>query len=92
MKAALITGGSRGIGRAIVEEFAAAGYAVAFTYSQNADAANSLVQHLRAEGRAVAAYQADARDFSRAKLEPRSIHASAPRQVLRFAGPPDRAA
>ena len=66
MKAALITGGSRGIGRAIVEEFAAAGYAAAFTYSQNADAANSLVERLRAEGRTVAAYQADARDFSRA--------------------------
>jgi len=31
---ALITGGSRGIGRSIVEEFHGAGYAVAFTYAR----------------------------------------------------------
>ena len=35
MKTALVTGGSRGIGRAIVEEFTAEGYAVAFTYASN---------------------------------------------------------
>jgi 3-oxoacyl-[acyl-carrier protein] reductase len=66
VKAALVTGGSRGIGRAIVEEFAAAGYAVAFTYLQNKDAAETICQRLCSLGRTVAAYQADARDFSRA--------------------------
>jgi len=66
MKAALVTGGSRGIGRAIVEDFAAAGYAVAFTYLQNKDAADALCQQLCADGRTVAAYHADARDYSRA--------------------------
>jgi 3-oxoacyl-[acyl-carrier protein] reductase len=67
MKTVLVTGGSRGIGRAVVEEFSAAGYGVAFTYSSNAEASASLLECLRSQGRAAAAYQADVRDFERAK-------------------------
>jgi 3-oxoacyl-[acyl-carrier protein] reductase len=67
MKAAFVTGGSRGIGKAMVEEFSAAGYAVAFTYSSNSAAADELVNCLRAQDRTVFAYQADVRDFNRAK-------------------------
>ena len=67
MKVAFVTGGSRGIGKAIVEEFCAAGYAVAFTYSSNREAADALVQSLRAQGHQAAGYQADVRDFVRAK-------------------------
>jgi NAD(P)-dependent dehydrogenase (short-subunit alcohol dehydrogenase family) len=60
MSVALVTGGSRGIGRAIVEEFAASGYKVAFTYAGNRAAAETLA--------AVAtAHQADARDFAGAE-------------------------
>jgi 3-oxoacyl-[acyl-carrier protein] reductase len=66
MKVALITGGSRGIGRAIVEEFAAAGQATAFTYARNQEAADALVAQLRSAGHTACAYQADARDFARA--------------------------
>jgi 3-oxoacyl-[acyl-carrier protein] reductase len=40
---AIVTGGSRGIGRAIVEILAAAGMKVVFTYRQNADAASQVV-------------------------------------------------
>jgi 3-oxoacyl-[acyl-carrier protein] reductase len=40
---ALITGGSRGIGRAIVETLAAAGMTVAFTYLKNAAAAAEVI-------------------------------------------------
>lgn len=63
MKVALVTGGSRGIGRAIVEAFHAAGYRVAFTYNSNEAAANDLVARL---GPDAAAFQADVRDFARA--------------------------
>jgi 3-oxoacyl-[acyl-carrier protein] reductase len=42
-KSVLVTGGSRGIGRAIVEMFAAEGCDVTFFYRGNADAANAVV-------------------------------------------------
>lgn len=60
MSVALVTGGSRGIGRAIVEEFASAGFRVAFTYAGNQEAAKSLAG-------TGCAYQADVRDFARAE-------------------------
>src|SRR5690242_18189470 len=66
MKTALVTGGSRGIGRAIVEEFAANDYAVAFTYANNHEAARHLVDCLTSRGHTVAAHQADVRNFARA--------------------------
>ena len=40
MKRVLISGGARGIGRALVEHFTAQGYAVAFIYRQNDEAAS----------------------------------------------------
>ena len=67
MSVALVTGGSRGIGRAIVEEFAGAGYSVAFTYSRNRDAAMEVVAGLEEKGRRVIPHQADVRDFPRAQ-------------------------
>ena len=42
MKNVLITGGSRGLGRAMVRLFCERGYSVAFTYKESADAANEL--------------------------------------------------
>ncbi len=66
MSVALVTGGSRGIGRAIVEEFACAGFAVAYTYSQNRDAAEAQVRSLADAGHKVLAFQADVKDYSRA--------------------------
>lgn len=66
-KVALVTGGSRGIGRAIVEEFSGAGYAVAFTFAANEEKARELVDCLRSRGGSADAYQADVRDFARAQ-------------------------
>ena len=42
MKTVLITGGSRGIGKAMVELFASHGYSVAFTYKNSEEAATRL--------------------------------------------------
>jgi 3-oxoacyl-[acyl-carrier protein] reductase len=63
-KVTLITGGSRGIGAALVRSFVAAGARVAFTYRSSAGPAEELVGEL---GEDVRAYQSDAADFSAAE-------------------------
>ena len=45
----VVTGGSRGIGRAIVERFAAQGAKVYFTFHQNAEAAAQVAAVTQAE-------------------------------------------
>ena len=59
-KIALVTGGGRGIGRAIVEELAAAGATVAFTYKSSSGVSEDLASALRAKGHTVTAHQSDA--------------------------------
>ena len=44
MKTVLITGGSRGIGRAMVEAFSSEGYKVAFTYKKSENEAKCLAE------------------------------------------------
>jgi len=61
-KTAIVTGGSRGIGRAIVELLAAEGADVTFFYRDNAAAATDVVAAVRARGAAIAALQVDIRD------------------------------
>jgi 3-oxoacyl-[acyl-carrier protein] reductase len=61
-KTVLVSGGSRGIGRAIVELFAEQGADVTFTYRDGAEAANEVVEAAQAAGRQVRAEQADVRD------------------------------
>lgn len=69
-KVAFVTGGSRGIGAAIVRRLAAEGADVAFTYvsASSAAAAEALAQELSSDGRRVRAIQADAEDALAVRL------------------------
>ena len=62
-KTAIITGGSRGIGKGIVEKFAQHGANVAFTYSSSAEAANSLAEEVSKTGVKAKAYKSDAASY-----------------------------
>ena len=62
-KTALITGATRGIGRAIALRFAAEGADIAFTYRSQHEAAQSLVSELEALGVRAKAYTSDAASF-----------------------------
>lgn len=67
-KTALITGGSRGIGAAIVKRYAEHGADVAFTYLSSEEKANKLASEVAAEhGVKVQAFRSDASDFSKAE-------------------------
>jgi 3-oxoacyl-[acyl-carrier protein] reductase len=61
-KVVIVTGGSRGIGRAIVELFSAEGADVTFLFRENTAAAAEVVAAGRAAGRQITAEQVDVRD------------------------------
>ena len=63
-KVAIITGGSRGIGRGIAKIFAQQGANVAFTYSSSVTEANQLEDELKTFGVKVKGYQSNAADFN----------------------------
>lgn len=65
-KTALITGATRGIGRAIALRFAKEGANVAFTYRSQHEAAQTLVEELETLGVKAKAYLSDAASFDEA--------------------------
>jgi 3-oxoacyl-[acyl-carrier protein] reductase len=62
-KTAIITGGSRGIGKGIAMVFAQHGANVAFTFSSSIESANSLEKELNNYGVKVKSYQSNAADY-----------------------------
>jgi 3-oxoacyl-[acyl-carrier protein] reductase len=64
---ALVTGGGRGIGRAIVQAFAAEGARVAVVYHGSREAAESLTREITQAGGTARAYQADVADAASAE-------------------------
>jgi 3-oxoacyl-[acyl-carrier protein] reductase len=64
-KIVLVSGGNRGIGKAIVKEFVCAGAKVAFTYNKGASLAKELIKELKSKD--LISIQLDVRDFSASK-------------------------
>jgi len=65
-KTALITGASKGIGRAIALKFAEEGANVAFTYLSSVEKGQALEEELAARGIIAKGYRSDASDFQAA--------------------------
>ncbi len=65
-KVAVVTGGSRGIGEAIVRKFAEHGATVVFTYRSSSERAEQIVSELKQSGAEVKAVQSDAASFEAA--------------------------
>ena len=66
-KSCLVTGGTRGIGKAIVMLFAELGADVALTYARSADAAEAIKKEIEGLGRKAMVFQADASDTAQAQ-------------------------
>lgn len=66
-KVAVVTGGSRGIGRAVALELAARGAAVVVNYNSSPDAANEVVKNIEEAGGKAAVFQADVSNFKQAE-------------------------
>ena len=62
-KSALVTGGSRGLGRAVCEKLAALGAKVAVNYNANEAAAHEVVNGIKAKGGEAIAVQGDVSKF-----------------------------
>ena len=73
-KTAIITGGSRGIGKSIVEIFAKHGANVAFTYNSSAESAKAIAAEVSKEGVKVKCYKSDASNFEEAQNLAADVH------------------
>ncbi len=72
-KIALITGGSRGIGKSIVEKFASNGCNVAFTYNRSKSSAKLIESNLSKKELKIKGYKSDASKYKEAELLVNSV-------------------
>lgn len=75
-KTAFVTGGSRGIGRAVVRRLAAEGYAVGINYLQAREQAEALAAELREQGCGALAVQGDVADREAVTAAVRRVEAA----------------
>jgi len=73
-KVALVTGGSRGIGAAIVRRLALEGAEIAFSYAASEEAAAAVVANVKATGRRGLAIRADQADTAQVQAMVRRVH------------------
>lgn len=66
-KTVLITGGSRGIGEAIVKSMASQGADIAFTYHSSEESAKRIVKEASETGNTIRSYKSDAADYAQAE-------------------------
>ena len=74
-RSAIVTGGTRGIGRAIVKELAARGANIAFSFTKNSELADEVVKEVESAGRRALAFQADVSDGEAAEKMVRAVKA-----------------
>jgi len=67
-KVAIVTGGSRGIGRAIVEEFVKEGANVAFNFLKSEEKALELKKEIEKKGRKALIFRQDVKDYEAIKV------------------------
>ena len=67
-KVAIVTGGSRGIGKAIVSEFARLGANVAFNFLKSEDKALALKREIEKSGGKVLAFRQDVKEYNAIKV------------------------
>ncbi|MEY9975857.1 3-oxoacyl-[acyl-carrier-protein] reductase [Lysinibacillus sp. RC79] len=72
-KVAIITGGSRGIGQAIVKKLAEEGAEIAFTYNSDKEAAEKTTKEFLQNGINIKAYQLDIKSLSQIKSFIKSV-------------------
>src|SRR5574337_681680 len=66
-KVAIITGGTRGIGKSVTMELAKNGCNVAFNYNKSADAAHAMIKEIESLGCKAFSFQVNAASFEGAK-------------------------
>jgi len=81
-RSAIVTGGSRGIGRAIALDLAEAGADVALTYRERCDEADEVVKEIEKSGRRAVALQMDVTDRASVEAAAKDSRALGPISIL----------